>query len=159
MPLSQARPQRDALTRTNVRPTVRIPRIAPLLAVACSACICTVAIADQQLPPGVTIAAHDEFAPPDGLGAFKAMTFVIEVAPGAGFPAHSHPGRSEVMILQGELTEHKPGGEQRVYHAGDSFMEEPSVVHDVKNTGKDVVRLVWTLLLPNRTEPIVLSTQ
>jgi quercetin dioxygenase-like cupin family protein len=130
-----------------------------LLAVVCSAGLRTGAIADEQLPPGVSIAAHGEFAPPEGLGTFKTMTFVIDVVPGSGFPPHSHPGKSEVMILQGELTEHKPGGSQKVYRAGDSFIEEPNAVHDVKNTGKDVVRLVWTLLLPDGTDPIVLSKQ
>src|SRR4051794_37792413 len=66
----------------------------------------------QDLPPGVTIVAQDGFAPPADLTKFQAMTFVIDIAPGAGFPAHSHPGRSEVMILHGELTEHKASGAQ-----------------------------------------------
>jgi quercetin dioxygenase-like cupin family protein len=38
------------------------------------------------------------------------MTFVIDIAPRAGFPLHSHPGRSEVMVIEGDLTEHKPTG-------------------------------------------------
>ena len=118
----------------------------------------TAASADE-MPPGVSVAAQEAFAPPDGLGAFQAMTFVIDVAPGGAFPLHSHPGRSEVMILQGELTEHKPDGSQNVYHGGDSFMEEPNQVHAVTNTGSDTVRLVWTLLLPDGTEPIILHSE
>lgn len=110
----------------------------------------------QDLPPGVTIAANMAFAPPAGLGAFQAMTFVIDVAPGAGLPLHAHPGRSEVMVLQGELTEKKPAGDQTVYHMGETFMEEPGDVHAVTNTGSDTVRLIWTLLLPEGTEPIIL---
>jgi quercetin dioxygenase-like cupin family protein len=113
----------------------------------------------QDLPPGVSIAAQDAFAPPDGLGAFQALTFVIDLAPGAAFPLHSHPGRSEVMMLQGELTEHNADGVDTVYHPGDAFMEEPNKVHSVTNTGADTVRLVWTLLLPDGTEPIVLHSQ
>jgi quercetin dioxygenase-like cupin family protein len=147
MPLTQARKQGGRLT------------IALVLAVTGAACFSNGASADQQLPPGVSISAQGAFAPPEQLGAFKAVTTVIDLAPGAAFPPHSHPGKSEVMILQGELTEHKPSGEQKVYHAGDSFIEEVNVVHDVKNTGKDPVRLVWTLLLPDGTEPIVLSKQ
>ncbi len=116
-------------------------------------------VSAQELPPGVTIAANDAFAPPEGLGAFQAMTFVIDIAPGAGFPLHSHPGRSEVMIIQGELTENKEDNSQKVYHPGDAFMEEPGAVHSVSNTGSDVVRLVWTLLLPDGTQPIILHTQ
>jgi quercetin dioxygenase-like cupin family protein len=108
------------------------------------------------LPPGVTMAASDAFTPPSGLAAFQAMTFVLDVAPGAGFPEHSHPGRSEVMILEGDLTEHKPSGETKVYHPGDAFIEEPDAVHSVTNAGKEKVRLVWTLLLPDGKQPIVL---
>jgi quercetin dioxygenase-like cupin family protein len=116
----------------------------------------TGASAAQDLPPGVTIAANGAFAPPEGLGAFQAMTFVIYIAPGAGLPLHSHPGRSEVMVIEGDLTEHKPSGEQKVFHAGEFFMEEPNAVHEVKNAGSVKVRVVWTLLLPNGTEPIIL---
>lgn len=114
---------------------------AAILAGVCSAGFpATGALAAQDLPPGVTIAANGAFAPPEGLGAFQAMTFVIDIAPGAGFPLHSHPGRSEVMVIEGELTEHRPTGDQKVFHAGDAFMEEPNAVHEVKNTGSSKVR-------------------
>jgi quercetin dioxygenase-like cupin family protein len=108
------------------------------------------------LPPGVTMPVSDGFAPPPGLGPFQAMTFVLDVAPGAGFPVHSHPGRSEVMIVEGDLTEHKASGETKVYHPGEAFIEEPNAEHEVANKGTEKVRLVWTLLLPDGTEPIIL---
>jgi len=108
----------------------------------------------QDMPPGVTVAAKGAFTPPQGLGAFQAMTFVLDVAPGAAFPLHSHPGRSEVLILQGALTQHPADGPAKVYHAGDSFMEEPGAVHSVSNDGSEPVRLVWTLLLPEGAQPI-----
>lgn len=110
----------------------------------------------QDLPPGVTIAANMAFAPPSGLGAYQAMTFVIDVAPGAGLPLHHHPGRSQVMVLQGELTEKTPAGGQKVYRMGETFMEEIGAEHAVTNKGSDTVRLIWTLLLPEGTEPIIL---
>ena len=102
-----------------------------------------------ELPPGVSIAANDAFAPPEGLGAFQAMTFVIDLAPGAEFPLHSHPGRSEVMVIQGALTESDLAGVETPRPAGTSFMEEPGQVHRVRNTGSDAARLVWTILLPD----------
>ena len=37
-------------------------------------------------------------------------------------------------------------------------MEEPGEIHAVTNTGSDAVRLIWTLLRPEGTEPIVLHT-
>ena len=108
----------------------------------------------QDMPPGVSVAAKGAFTPPVGLGAFQAMTYVIDIAPGAAFPLHSHPGRSEVLILQGSLTQHPADGVTKVYHAGDSFMEEPGAVHSVSNDGSEPVRLVWTLLLPEGAQPI-----
>lgn len=108
----------------------------------------------QDMPPGVTVAAKGAFTPPQGLGAFQAMTFVLDIAPGAAFPLHSHPGRSEVLILQGVLTQRPADAAAKVYHAGDSFMEEPGAVHSVSNDGSQPVRLVWTLLLPEGAQPI-----
>lgn len=132
--------------------------LAPALAIAAVLAMSTGAGGAKAdgLPPGVTMAASDAFAPPPGLEAFQAMTFVLDVAPGAGFPPHSHPGRSEVMILEGDLTEHRPSGETKVYHPGEAFIEEPNAEHDVANKGTEKVRLVWTLLLPEGTEPIIL---
>lgn len=127
---------------------------ATVLLGVCAAQMSTGASA-QDLPPGVTVPVSGAFAPPDGLGAFEAMTFVIDMNPRAAFPLHSHPGRSKVMVIEGDLTELKPSGEEKVYHAGDSFIEEPNVVHKVTNAGSVKVRLVWTLLLPDGTEAIV----
>ena len=59
------------------------------------------------------------------------------------------------MVLEGDLTEKKPTGAEKVYHEGDSFIEEPNTVHKVTNAGSAKVRLVWTLLLPDGTEAIV----
>jgi quercetin dioxygenase-like cupin family protein len=132
--------------------------LSPILVVLAGASLagfCITGASAQDLPPGVTIAANGAFAPPEGLASFQAMTFVIDVEPGAAFPLHSHPGRSQVMVLEGELTGTEPAGGQTVYRMGDSFMEEPDQVHAVTNTGTDTVRLVWTLLLPEGTEPIV----
>lgn len=134
---------------------VLLPSLAILAGSALAAVHPAAALADD-LPPGVTITAKDGFAPPQGLGAFQALTFVIDIAPGAGFPAHSHPGRSQVMIINGDLTEDKPGGQQKVYHVGDAFMEEPDQVHSVSNKGTEPVRVVWTLLLPDGKQPIIL---
>jgi quercetin dioxygenase-like cupin family protein len=129
---------------------------ATLMFSVCSVAVLATQALAQDLPPGVTIAVNDAFAPSHELGAFQAMTFVIDIAPGAGFPLHSHPGRSEVMLLEGDLTENRPGGAEKVYHPGDSFIEEPNTVHQVTNAGTGKVRLVWTLLLPDGTEPIIL---
>ena len=87
--------------------------VATVIAGVCSAGFLATGASAVDLPPGVTITANMGFAPPEGLGAFQAMTFVIDIAPGAGLPLHSHPGRSEVMVLDGQLTEHKPNGDQK----------------------------------------------
>jgi quercetin dioxygenase-like cupin family protein len=43
----------------------------------------------------------------------------------------------------------------KVYHPGDALIEEPGAVHCVTNAGSQPVRLVWTLLLPDGTQPII----
>jgi hypothetical protein len=69
-------------------------------------------------PPGVKIAAKDGFAPSQGLGAFQAMTFVI-----AGFPAHSHPGRSQVMVIKALTKFYHTAGLMRLHPEG-----RPSII-------------------------------
>ena len=100
--------------------------------------------------PAVVI--NGEFAPPEGLKAFKAMTFVVDLAPGVSVPLHSHPGRSQLLLLDGEVTVQDPGGKETVHRKGDVWMEEVNEVLGGRNSGKETARLVWTILLPEGAE-------
>ena len=95
---------------------------------------------------------NGEFAPPAGLKAFKAMTFVVDLAPGVVVPLHSHPGKGQVMLLDGEMTVKELNGPEVVHHKGDVWIEEVNNVHMGRNSGKETARLIWTILLPEGGE-------
>lgn len=95
-----------------------------------------------------TVIANGEFEPPADLKSFKAMTFVLDFAPGTEVPLHSHGGRSLALMLQGEITLKKLDGTEVVYKAGDSWVEEVGGIHSARSTGDETARAVWTILLP-----------
>ena len=105
-----------------------------------------VSIAAAQEPAGVI---NGEFVPSDELKAFKAMTFVADFAPGLSVPLHSHPVRSQVLMLEGELTFKDPAGKETVYRKGDVLTLEADQPLGPTNTGKEMARTVWTIVLPD----------
>ncbi len=89
-----------------------------------------------------------EFVPSDELKSYKAMTFVSDFAPGLSVPLHSHPVRSQVLVLEGELTFKDPAGKAMVYRKGDTLTLEPNQPLSPTNTGTVTARTVWTIVLP-----------
>jgi quercetin dioxygenase-like cupin family protein len=108
------------------------------------------------LGPQVSVAAAEEptdvingeFVPSDKLKAFKAKTFVFDFAPGLSVPLHSHPMRSQVLMLEGELTFKDSAGKETVYRKGDVLTMEANVDLSPTNTGKETARTVWTIVMP-----------
>ena len=63
----------------------------------------------------------------------KAMTAIVgDYMPGGVSPSHRH-GQAFVVgyVLQGEIRSKVDDGEERVYHAGESWTEAPGVHHVV----------------------------
>lgn len=126
------------------------------------------ALATVLLPPGneVTIVEPDAVAPaigpsipmqavfPDVIvdGPFKGVQVVLEFAPGAGMPMHSHGGPVVILVLDGEITL-RENGEEVIYGAGDSWLEMPNVHHEAFNNGDVPVHVAATFLLSPDSEP------
>jgi quercetin dioxygenase-like cupin family protein len=108
--------------------------------------------AAAETPAEPTVIMNGEFAPPAGLTAFKAMTFVLDIGPGVSVPYHSHSGKSQILVLEGEMTLRDLKGVETVYRKGDNWIEEPDDVHAGRNAGKETARVVWTILLPEGAE-------
>lgn len=56
--------------------------------------------------------------------------------------------RSQVLILEGELTFKDSAGKETVYRKGDILTMEANVDLSPTNTGKEIARAVWTIVLP-----------
>jgi quercetin dioxygenase-like cupin family protein len=108
----------------------------------------TVLAYQQELPPGPQLVYQAEFDPAELPEDFTVKTLVLDIAPGAETPLHSHPGPGIVLIIEGELVSFGQDGQEVTYVAGESFQEGPGQVHAVRNDGEATVRLLFSILLP-----------
>jgi quercetin dioxygenase-like cupin family protein len=58
---------------------------------------------------------------------------LVEYAPGGSSPGHTHPKSAFIYatVLEGAIRSQVNGGPVKVYHAGESFSENPGDRHDV----------------------------
>jgi quercetin dioxygenase-like cupin family protein len=85
-------------------------------------------------------------------GPFDVVQQVLDFAPGAQTPVHTHPGQVAVTVLAGENT-FITGGKTTVYRTGESFVELPGVVGQARNAGSTPMAVMATFLLP-KGEPL-----
>ncbi len=78
---------------------------------------------------------------------YEVVQQVLDFAPGAQTPVHTHPGQVFVTVLEGELT-FKTGGADKVYRVGESFIEQPGVAAQARNAGAVRTTTHVTYLLP-----------
>jgi quercetin dioxygenase-like cupin family protein len=83
----------------------------------------------------------------DGAPNFAMRLF--EIAPGGYTPHHHHPYEHEIFILsgQGEVLE---GETPRPLTSGDVALIQPNEVHQFRNTGNEVLRMLC--LIPNEAD-------
>ena len=91
--------------------------------------------AAQAQQPGITrtqLQRHDLSAP-----GREAIQVLVEFAPGASFPGHSHPGEELVYVTEGSLEYDVEGMPPVILGAGDVLFIPAGRIHAVKNVGKD----------------------
>ena len=99
-----------------------------------------------QLPPGprtVHQSALEIATPPAPL---DAVQMVLDFAPGAWTPPHSHGGDVLITVLAGTMTV-RGSGDERTYQAGETWIERPGDVHAAGNAGSVPARLLATFIL------------
>jgi quercetin dioxygenase-like cupin family protein len=85
-------------------------------------------------------------------GEYDVIQQILDFAPGAQTPPHTHPGQVVVTVLAGENTfiyERKT----TVYKVGESFVEMPGVLAQARNAGSAPMTVMATYLLP-KGEPL-----
>ncbi len=123
----------------------------------------TVALISYVLPDGAPLSVPepgDTTPPPrpapayqfrtDGLqvpATYDVVHLVQDFAPGAATPWHTHPGQVLVTVLEGSLT-FSVNGAEKVYKAGDSFVELPNEVAQASNRSASKTSVMATVLLP-----------
>jgi quercetin dioxygenase-like cupin family protein len=107
---------------------MRCPRSLPAILAAVAA-----AVGAAQAPPGVTRTdlQREDLATPGR----EAIQVLVEFAPGASFPAHSHPGEELVYVTQGSLEYALAGKPPVTLESGDVLFIPAGAVHAVRNVG------------------------
>ncbi|HEY8600363.1 MAG TPA: cupin domain-containing protein [Thermomicrobiales bacterium] len=85
-------------------------------------------------------------------GDYDVAQQVLDFAPGAQTPVHTHPGQVVVTVIAGENT-FITAGKTTVYKTGDSFVELPGVIGQARNAGSAPMAVMATFLLP-KGEPL-----
>ncbi|HEF5870222.1 TPA: cupin domain-containing protein [Burkholderia cenocepacia] len=70
----------------------------------------------------------------------KSLTaVVVDYAPGAASAAHRHAGSAFIYayVVSGEIESQVDGGPKHVYHAGESFFEEPGAIHRISRNASE----------------------
>ena len=78
---------------------------------------------------------------------YEAVQWVLDFAPGAATPWHTHAGQLLVTVLEGEVTFNVNNRDQ-VYKAGQSFVELPNEVAQARNATGSRTSVLATALLP-----------
>ncbi|AFZ66853.1 cupin domain-containing protein [Deinococcus peraridilitoris] len=112
-----------------------------LLTVALS---CGVLFATAQTPQGANVILNTKL---DAAASTELVQLVLDFAPGAFTPSHTHGGLGYVSVLEGEITVREAGKEQK-YKVGESWKELPGVYAEVGNAAATPARVMATFLLP-----------
>jgi steroid delta-isomerase-like uncharacterized protein len=118
-----------------------------------------VALAQQQtqtetsdLPPGPTSISRSVLEAQTLTGQFDLVQIVLEFAPGAWTPLHTHGGEGIVTVLEGEITVRMEDGTENTYTAGEFWVEHSGEYAEVGNAGDEVTRAVAVFILPEGAE-------
>lgn len=108
------------------------------LSAACAAVALTLSMPALAQDHGATVTPNFAHAIPNIPGkSLKAV--VVDYAPGGASPAHEHAKSAFIYayVVSGTIESQVNDGPKRVYHAGESFFEEPGAIHRVsRNASK-----------------------
>lgn len=127
-----------------------------LLAAAFAALSITAASAGERPASKVTVVFDHPLPNVPG----KSMKGVlVEYAPGAASPAHTHPKSAFIYatVLEGAIRSSVNGSPERVYQAGENFLEEPGSFHAVSANASDTepARLLAVFVLDSTEQQLV----
>lgn len=101
----------------------------------------------QELPPGPTAVYRSAFDVTDPPPNFQVISIVLDFAPGAWTPMHTHGGLGMATVIEGTVTRESLDGERHSFGPGESWLE----TGEVEAAGNDTdtaARVIFTLMLP-----------
>jgi quercetin dioxygenase-like cupin family protein len=111
----------------------------------------------QAPPPGIerkNLLREDLSAP-----GREAIQVLVGFAPGASFPAHSHPGEEIAFVTEGSLVYELEGRPPVTLGAGDALFIPAGTVHAVRNAGTGNGAELATYIVEKGRPLITLATK
>jgi quercetin dioxygenase-like cupin family protein len=113
-------------------------KIRSALGAVCSAIAFALSMPAIAHENGETVTPNFQHAIPNIPGK-SLIAAVVDYAPGGASPAHEHAKSAFIYayVISGDIESQVNDGPKRIYHAGESFFEEPGAVHRVsRNASK-----------------------
>jgi quercetin dioxygenase-like cupin family protein len=107
-------------------------KIRSLVAAACAAAALGMAMPAGAHGTAETVTPNFAHAIPN-LPGKSLIAVVVDYPPGAASPVHEHAKSAFIYayVVSGAIESQVNDGPKRVYHAGESFFEEPGSIHRV----------------------------
>lgn len=125
-------------------------RVSYMVALPKGAALTTVVGAAQgaDLPPGPKTVYRNSLPGLTMQGEFELINLVLEFAPGAATPLHTHGGPGIVTVLEGELVFAPEGKPEIVAKPGDVYLDLPGTHHTAVNKSTAPAVVSYAVLLP-----------
>jgi quercetin dioxygenase-like cupin family protein len=102
----------------------------------------------EQLPPGPKPVYRTSLPGLTMQGEFELINLILEFAPGAATPLHTHGGPGIVTVLEGEITFGVSGKPDQVAKPGEFYPDLPGTQHTAANNGSSPARVSYVIALP-----------
>lgn len=102
----------------------------------------------DDAPPGPTTVYKNVMPVTKALGEFELVQLVVDFPTGTWTPAHTHGGQLLVTVLNGEQTVRDDQGVEKIYKAGEAFIEIPGEYLEIGNAGEALTTVSALALLP-----------
>ncbi len=129
----------------------------PVIGAVCTALALIIALPADGQDKGETVTPNFNHALPNVPGK-SLIAVVVDYAPGAASPAHKHAKSAFIYayVVSGAIESQVNDGPKRVYHAGESFFEEPGALHRVsRNASKtEPAKLLAVFVVDTSDKPL-----
>jgi quercetin dioxygenase-like cupin family protein len=75
-------------------------------------------------------------------GKAEATAAIVTIEPGGDTGKHQHPIPQYAYILEGTVIVQADGGKERIYKAGDGFLEDVNLTHQGWNRGETPAKML-----------------
>lgn len=111
---------------------------------------------DAQTPAVEKVIYKTDREFPSPPATFKVVQDVLDFAPDAGVPMHTHGGDVLGLVIQGQMTNHNGNAVTKI-NTGEGFLEDTNQAHSIGNESTAPAAFFGTVILPPGGETITIQ--